>query len=244
MFESGRGFNGKNYWGLTVQRGPWQETPQDVLNRTATKDGFTGVPDGETYTPNKQVILGQRQGEVLPPMPGPSQYSQQEIVDRYFSSQKDAAGYQNLLASLFAQSMKNSMKPDQVIDPNVWWHKKLLKRDAKRIQNLNVIPQAGAFERDLEVMGILDNDRPDEKSATESQLDNMMDMLDTGVYSPSSVRRRVPAKDYENFLTLSHEYYGEVPTFKPPRSPLESQQIDLGSHSPTGLSPLFSNMGI
>jgi hypothetical protein len=80
--KSSMGWDGKPFWGLVVQKGPWKSTPADVA-RAKQKDDLTiggGIPVGGRMSGQRSAVMTPYQIDASGAPPEPSDFAKRSIV--------------------------------------------------------------------------------------------------------------------------------------------------------------------
>ncbi len=175
-------FSGRrNYWGLTIQRGPWKETPIDKLNATlpATKWYGGGVQQGGTGPGKQNSIMTLDRGRVdfMPAPPGPSKYAQRrvvtgpEVLGGGARVIKERGKISSLLKGLLTKKEDifggdtTGSSVDHPYEPHYFDSQvgmDIKSEEIKAEMGINddipsLYPQAGLFERQIDTLAFLEN---------------------------------------------------------------------------------------
>ena len=256
----------RNYWGLTVQRGPWKETPADKYNASlpSTKWYGGGVPQGGTGPGKRNATTTLDRGRVsfMPAPPGPSKYAQRRVVmgpvvlgggatlGKLMVKKEDIFG-----GDMTGSTMDHPYQP-HYFDSQVGMdmQSEQIKKEMGITDDIpSLYPQAGAFERQIDTLAFLENVQ------TQNPLTPLADMNAMGerMYDTIGQQDAAAAGGYVNqIVQMPSAYESEdnilhlepmpgafpIPVFIPPRESLERQMGQVSENLRTKSQPLFSNM--
>lgn len=256
----------RNYWGLTVQRGPWKETPADKYNASlpSTKWYGGGVPQGGTGPGKRNSTTTLDRGRVsfMPAPPGPSKYAQRRVVmgpvvlgggatlGKLMVKKEDIFG-----GDMTGSTVDHPYQP-HYFDSQVGMdmQSEQIKKEMGITDDIpSLYPQAGAFERQIDTLAFLENVQ------TQNPLTPLADMNAMGerMYDTIGQQDAAAAGGYVNqMVQMPSAYESEdnilhlepmpgafpIPVFIPPRESLERQMGQVSENLRTKSQPLFSNM--
>jgi hypothetical protein len=254
---------GRNYWGLTVQRGPWQQTSQDIVNAKlpATRWKGGGVAQGGTGPGKRDRTMDPDRGRVsfMPAPPGPSKYAQRRVIygpkilgggaklGRLMIKKQDIFG-----GDMTGSHMDHPYQPhyyDSQVDQDM--KSEEIKQELGITDDIpSLYPQAGLFERQIDTLAFLENipvPNPltalaDRNAEGEKMYSAPSDLAAAGGYAGTIVQMPSAYETADNIIHLEPLPGAfPVPVFIPPRENLERQMQQVVETLPTKREPLFSS---
>ena len=218
------------FWGLVQQNGPWRQTANDKRHAREQDPNWTGGGVGTGGTRHagngnwREVTNPDRQrSSAMPAPPPPSKYALPNVVDNNKPYPRgylpDMPGYEDFQKVLDEES--DALKKGLGITDHVPY----------------LYPQAGAFERSLDMLmvGEADHLSPDpemEEAIRNAKSEEAMDMMAGGQYRSSAIKANVRVDGEENIIHLTSQGNGSmsrprvVHIYRPPKLGLEAQAAE------------------